>query len=81
MSQRVFETKFYNIIRKLYEEFTFDGRTEYNDYDIGLIGHDMEKMVEMLRSSGVFKRINKTGWSKVSIEIDPEELEDWIKNN
>lgn len=81
MLQKELETKLHSIMVDLYEKYSCDGRTEYGEYDIGLYSHDMEKMMELLRSSGVFIQINKTGEAKVTIKIDPEELQEWIRTH
>jgi len=79
MLQRELETKLHNIMIDLFEKYSYEGRTKYDEYLIGLYGHDMEKMMELLRCSGVFTRINKTGEAKARFEVDPLELKEWIK--
>jgi len=81
MLQKELEMKLHNIMVDLYEKYSFDGRTEYGDYPLKLYSHDMENMMDLLKDSGVFTRIKKSGESKVSIKVDPVELQEWIETH
>lgn len=80
MLQQELEIRKENLLTEIYENFLMDGRVSYLNYNLGLDGHDMEKMMELLGKEPIIENIEKNGQSYIAFNVNEEALKEKFEN-